>query len=163
MPESSNRQTGRKLIAQNRKARHDYAVLDVYEAGVMLTGTEVKSLRLGRASLVDAFATIDDGQVYLRNLHIPEYEQGSWTNHEPRRVRKLLLHRGEIERLIGKTKESGLTLVPLSIYFSHGLVKVELALARGKRSYDKRQDLARRDADREVARALGRRRKGSDD
>jgi SsrA-binding protein len=163
MPESSNRQTGRKLIAQNRKARHDYAVLDVYEAGVMLTGTEVKSLRLGRASLVDAFATIDDGQVYLRNLHIPEYEQGSWTNHEPRRVRKLLLHRGEIERLIGKTKESGLTLVPLSIYFSHGLVKVELALARGKRTYDKRQDLARRDADREVARALGRRRKGADD
>jgi SsrA-binding protein len=162
MPESSNRQTGRKLIAQNRKARHDYAVLDVYEAGVMLTGTEVKSLRLGRASLVDAFATIDDGQVYLRNLHIPEYEQGSWTNHEPRRVRKLLLHRGEIERLIGKTKESGLTLVPLSMYFSQGKVKVELALARGKRSYDKRQDLARRDADREVQRALGRRAKGFD-
>ena len=117
-------------------------------------------MRLGRASLVDGFATIDDGEVWLRNVHIPEYEQGSWTNHEPRRVRKLLLHRGEIERLIGKTKESGLTLVPLSIYFSHGLVKVELALARGKRSYDKRQDLARRDADREVRRALGRRAKG---
>ncbi|WP_375479183.1 SsrA-binding protein SmpB [uncultured Jatrophihabitans sp.] len=157
---SSNRQSGRKIIASNRKARHDYAILDVFEAGVMLTGTEVKSLRLGRASLLDGFATIDDGEVFLRNVHIPEYEQGSWTNHEPRRTRKLLLRRDEITRLIGKTKESGLTLVPLSIYFSHGLVKVELALARGKRSYDKRQDLARRDADREVARALGRRSKG---
>jgi SsrA-binding protein len=159
---SSNRKGGRKVIAQNRKARHDYAVLDTFEAGVMLTGTEVKSLRLGRASLVDGFATIDDGEVFLRNVHIPEYEQGSWTNHEPRRVRKLLLHRAEIERLIGKTKESGLTLVPLSIYFAQGKVKVELALARGKRSYDKRQDLARRDADREVRRALGRRAKGID-
>jgi SsrA-binding protein len=159
---SSNRQTGRKIIAQNRKARHDYAVVDVYEAGVMLTGTEVKSLRLGRASLVDGFATIDDGEVFLRNVHIPEYEQGSWTNHEPRRVRKLLLHKEEINRLIGKTKESGLTLVPLSLYFTEGKVKVELALARGKRSYDKRQDLARRDADREVQRALGRRTKGMD-
>jgi SsrA-binding protein len=159
-PASSNRKSGRKIIAQNRKARHDYAVLDVYEAGVMLTGTEVKSLRQGRASLVDGFATIDDGEVFLRNVHIPEYEQGSWTNHEPRRVRKLLLHREEIQRLIGKTKESGLTLVPLSLYFSQGKVKVELALARGKRSYDKRQDLARRDADREVQRALGRRGKG---
>jgi SsrA-binding protein len=159
---SSNRQTGRKIIAQNRKARHDYAVLDVYEAGIMLTGTEVKSLRLGRASLVDGFATIDEGEIFLRNVHIPEYEQGSWTNHEPRRVRKLLLHREEIQRLIGKTKESGLTLVPLSLYFSDGKVKVEIALARGKRSYDKRQDLAKRDADREVQRALGRRSKGMD-
>jgi SsrA-binding protein len=159
---SSNRQTGRKIIAQNRKARHDYSIVDVFEAGVMLKGTEVKSLRLGRASLVDGFATIDEGEVFLRNVHIPEYEQGSWTNHEPRRVRKLLLHRDEIERLIGKTKESGLTLVPLSLYFSAGKVKVELALARGKRSYDKRQDLARRDADREVQRALGRRSKGMD-
>jgi SsrA-binding protein len=159
---SSNRTGGRKIIAQNRKARHDYSVLDVFEAGVMLTGTEVKSLRLGRASLTDGFATIDDGEVYLRNVHIPEYEQGSWTNHEPRRVRKLLLHKAEIDRLIGKTKESGLTLVPLSLYFSAGKVKVELALAKGKRSYDKRQDLARRDADREVQRALGRRGKGMD-
>ena len=159
---SSNRKTGRKLIASNRKARHDYAILDTYEAGVMLTGTEVKSLRLGRASLLDGFATIDDGEIFLRNVHIPEYEQGSWTNHEPRRTRKLLLHKDEIVRLIGKTKESGLTLVPLSLYFSAGKVKVELALARGKRSYDKRQDLARRDADREVARALGRRTKGMD-
>ena len=159
---SSNRQSGRKIIAQNKKARHDYSILDVYEAGVVLTGTEVKSLRLGRASLVDGFATIDDGEIYLRNVHIPEYTHGSWTNHEPRRTRKLLLHRGEILRLIGKTKESGLTLVPLSIYFSSGKVKVELALARGKRSYDKRQDLARKDADREVRKALGRRAKGMD-
>jgi SsrA-binding protein len=159
---SSNRNSGRKIIASNRKARHDYSILDVYEAGVMLTGTEVKSLRLGRASLLDGFATIDDGEVFLRNVHIPEYEQGSWTNHEPRRTRKLLLHKDEIDRLIGKTRESGLTLVPLSLYFSNGKVKVELALARGKRSYDKRQDLARRDADREVARALGRRGKGMD-
>src|ERR687892_2927844 len=156
------REQGRKLIAQNKKARHDYSILDTYEVGLALTGTEVKSLRLGRASLVDGFATIDDGEVFLRNVHIPEYEQGSWTNHEPRRVRKLLLHKAEIERLIGKTKESGLTLVPLSIYFSAGKVKVELALARGKRSYDKRQDLARRDAEREMARAVGRRSKGAD-
>jgi SsrA-binding protein len=159
---SSNRKTGRKIIAQNKKARHDYSIEDVYEAGIVLTGTEVKSLRLGRASLVDGFATIDDGEIFLRNVHIPEYEQGSWTNHEPRRTRKLLLHRAEILRLIGKTKESGLTLVPLSLYFSEGKVKVELALARGKRSYDKRQDLAKRDADREVRRALGRRNKGMD-
>jgi len=155
------KQGGRKLIAQNRKARHDYAILDTYEAGIALTGTEVKSLRAGRASLVDGFATIDDGEIFLRNVHIPEYTQGSWTNHEPRRTRKLLLHRAEITRLIGKTRESGLTLVPLSLYFSEGKVKVELALARGKRAYDKRQDLARRDADREVRRAMGRRAKGA--
>ena len=159
---SSNLRSGRKIIAQNRKARHDYSILETFEAGVALTGTEVKSLRLGRASLVDGFATIDDGEVYLRNVHIPEYLQGSWTNHEPRRPRKLLLHKGEILRMIGKTKESGLTLVPLSLYFADGKVKVELALARGKRSYDKRQDLARRDADREIRRALGRRAKGID-
>jgi SsrA-binding protein len=159
---SSNRETGRKMIAQNRKARHDYAILDTYECGIALKGTEVKSLRMGRASLVDGFATIDDGEVYLRNVHIPEYTEGSWTNHEPRRVRKLLLHKAEINRLIGKTKESGLTLVPLAMYFSAGKVKVEIALARGKKSYDKRQDLARRDADREVRKAIGRRAKGMD-
>jgi SsrA-binding protein len=157
---SSNRETGRKIIAQNRKARYNYSIQDVFEAGIVLTGTEVKSLRLGRASLVDGFATIADGEVFLRNVHIPEYDQGSWTNHEPRRVRKLLLHRAEIGRLIGKTKESGLTLVPLSLYFSDGKVKVEIALAAGKKSYDKRQDLAKRDADREVRKALGRRAKG---
>jgi SsrA-binding protein len=154
------KEQGRKTIAQNRKARHDYTVLDVFEAGVALVGTEVKSLRMGRASLVDAYATIDDGEVWLRALHIPEYTHGSWTNHEPRRNRKLLLHREEIERLIGKTREGGLTLVPLSLYFSDGKVKCELALARGKRDYDKRQDLARRDADREISRAYGRAAKG---
>lgn len=154
------RESGRKVIVSNRKARHDYAILDTYEAGVVLTGTEVKSLRLGRASLVDAFATVDDGEVFLRNAHIPEYTRGSWTNHEPRRTRKLLLHRSEIERLIGKTREGGLTLVPLSMYFSDGKVKVELALARGKKLHDRRQDLAKRDAQREIARATGRRAKG---
>jgi SsrA-binding protein len=154
------REAGRALIAQNRKARHDYTILEAMEAGVVLTGTEVKSLRAGRASLVDGFATIDGGEVFLHGVHIPEYTQGTWTNHEPRRVRKLLLHKGEIDRLIGKTRESGLTLVPLQLYFKDGKVKVEIALARGKRSYDKRQDLASRDADREIAKALGRRVKG---
>jgi SsrA-binding protein len=154
------KEQGRKLIAQNRKARHDYAILDTYEAGIALQGTEVKSLRQGRASLVDAFATIDDGEVWLRALHIPEYAQGTWTNHEPRRTRKLLLHKDEIERLIGKTREGGLTLVPLSLYFSDGKVKCEIALARGKKSYDKRADLAKRDAQREIQRAYGRAAKG---
>ena len=157
--QSSNRPV-RKIIAQNKKARHDFLVVDTYECGIVLMGTEVKSLRLGRASLVDGFATIDDGEVYLHNVHIPEYAFGSWTNHTPRRVRKLLLHKGEIQRLIGRTNESGLTLVPLSLYFTEGKVKVEIALARGKKTYDKRQDLAKRDADREISRVLGRRAKG---
>jgi SsrA-binding protein len=152
-----SKETGRKLIAQNRKARHDYTVLDTYEAGLVLTGTEVKSLRAGRASLVDGFASISNGEVWLHNVHIPEYTEGSWTNHEPRRVRKLLMHREEISRLIGKTQESGLTLVPLALYFSDGKAKVEIALARGKRAYDKRRALAERDARREVERAFGRR------
>jgi len=154
------KEKGNRVIAQNRKARHDYTVLDTYETGVALLGTEVKSLRLGRASLVDAYATVDDGEVWLRSLHIAEYFHGSWTNHEPRRTRKLLLHRGEIDRLIGKIKEGGLSLVPLSLYFSDGKVKCELALARGKKSYDKRTDLAKRDAQREIARAYGRAAKG---
>jgi SsrA-binding protein len=154
------REKGRKVIASNRKARHDYAILDTYEAGIALTGTEVKSLRAGRASLVDAFAQERDGELYLHGLHIPEYAQGTWTNHEPRRTRKLLLNRLEINRLIGKLKESGLTLVPLSLYFSDGWAKVEVALAKGKKSYDKRQDLAKRDAEREISRAAGRRGKG---
>jgi SsrA-binding protein len=158
---SSNR-TARKIIASNRKARHDYAILDTYEAGVVLSGTEVKSLRAGHASLVDSWAEVTDGEVWLQGVHIPEYTMGTYNNHAPRRRRKLLLHRDEIAKLIGKTKESGLTLVPLSLYFSEGKVKVELALARGKKSYDKRQDLARRDADKEVRRALGRRNKGMD-
>jgi len=154
------KESGRKLVAQNKKARHDYHLDDRYEAGLVLTGTEVKSLRAGRASLVDAYAHIKDGEVWLENAHIPEYDQGSWTNHEPRRSRKLLLHRDEIGKLIGKTKESGVTLVPLSLYFKDGKAKVEIALARGKKSYDKRQTLAARDAAREIERSAGRRAKG---
>lgn len=154
------KERGRKLIAQNKKARHDWSVVDAYEAGIVLTGTEVKSLRQGRASLVDGFATVDAGEVWLRNVHIPEYTEGTWTNHEPRRSRKLLLHKDEILRLVGKVKESGLSLIPLSLYFSDGKAKVELALARGKKAHDKRQDLAKRDAQREMQRAIGRERKG---
>ncbi|WP_421841402.1 SsrA-binding protein SmpB [Mycobacterium sp.] len=152
--------SGRQIVASNRKARHNYAIIEVFEAGVALLGTEVKSLREGQASLVDAFATVDDGEVWLRNMHIPQYLQGSWTNHEPRRNRKLLLHRRQIDGLIGKIREGNFALVPLSLYFSEGRVKVELALARGKQARDKRQDMARRDAQREVRRELGRRAKG---
>jgi SsrA-binding protein len=148
------RERGRKMIAQNRKARHDFHVEDVYEAGIVLTGTEVKSLRAGRASLVDGYAVIKDGEAWLMGVHIPEYTEGTWTNHEPRRPRKLLLHRMEIQRLIGKTKESGLTLVPLRLYFKDGKAKIEIGLARGKRQHDKRQALAERQASREMARAL---------
>ena len=154
------KETGRKLIAQNKKARHDYAIEDVYEAGLVLTGTEVKSLRAGRASLVDGFASVRDGEVWLQNVHIPEYTEGTWTNHEPRRPRKLLLHKGEIARLVGKTREGSRTLIPLSLYFKDGKAKVEIALARGKRSYDKRASLAERQASREMERELGRRAKG---
>ena len=154
------KETGRKVIASHRKARHDYAILETFEAGMVLTGTEVKSLRLGRASLVDGFGLITDGEIFLHGVHIPEYTEGTWTNHEPRRVRKLLLHKEEIEKLIGKTRESGLTLVPLQMYFLDGRAKIEIALARGKRDYDKRQALAKRDSDREISRALGRRNKG---
>jgi len=161
VPASSNRvPTDRKIIASNRKARHDYTVVDTYEAGIALMGTEVKALREGRASLVDGYATIDAGEVWLQGVHIAEYAQGTWTNHAPRRKRKLLLHKAEIERLEQRTKESGLTLVPLQLYFSGSHVKVELALARGKRSYDKRQTLAARDAAREIERSAGRRAKG---
>jgi SsrA-binding protein len=150
----------KQIVASNRKARHDYAIVELFEAGVSLLGTEVKSLREGHASLADAFATVDDGEVWLRNLHIPEYQHGSWTNHDPRRNRKLLLHRQQIDRLVGKIRDGNLALVPLSLYFTGGKVKVELALARGKRAYDKRQDMARRDAQRDVVRELGRRAKG---
>ena len=152
------RESGRKLIAQNRRARYDYAILDTFEAGLVLQGTEVKSLREGRANLTEAFAQIEDGEAWIHNLHIPEYTQGTYNNHNPRRRRKLLLHGEEI----GKTRESGLTLVPLALYFSNGRAKVEIALARGKRAYDRRQDLAERDASREMQRALGRRVKGRD-
>ncbi|HET9898259.1 MAG TPA: SsrA-binding protein SmpB [Streptosporangiaceae bacterium] len=148
----------KKIIASNRRARHDYEVLEVVEAGLMLTGTEVKSLRAGRASLTDGYAMINDGEMWLYGVHIPEYSLGTWTNHEPRRIRKLLLHRKEIDKLARATAEGGLTLVPLSLYFTEGKAKIELALARGRRTYDKRQALARRDAEREVERALRRRR-----
>jgi SsrA-binding protein len=149
---------GKKIIARNRRARYDYHIEDVFEAGLVLTGTELKSLRAGRASLADGFGQISDSEVWLHGVHIPEYTQGTWTNHEPRRVRKLLLHRKEIDRLASATAEQGLTLVPLSLYFKDGKAKVELALARGKRTYDKRHALAQRDAAREVDRALRRRR-----
>jgi SsrA-binding protein len=155
-----SRERGRKIIAQNKKARHDYHIEDVYEAGLVLTGTEVKSLRAGRASLVDGFATLRDGEAFLHAVHIPEYTQGTWTNHEPRRVRKLLLNRAEIDRWVAKTRESGLTIVPLSLYFSDGRAKVELALARGKKLHDKRQALAERQATREMARELHHRNRG---
>jgi SsrA-binding protein len=148
------REEGRKVIAQNRRARFDYHVEDTYEAGLVLTGTEVKSLRAGQASIVDGYALVRDGEAWLMGVHIPEYIQGTWTNHEPRRPRKLLLHRREISRLIGKTQEKGLTLVPLSLYFKDGRAKVEIALARGKRAYDKRQHIAKREAGREMDRAL---------
>jgi SsrA-binding protein len=152
------KQDGKKIIARNRRASHDYHIEDVIEAGVVLTGTEVKSLREGRASLADGFGQVSDSEIWLHGVHIPEYLHGTWTNHEPRRTRKLLLHRGEIDRLARTTAERGLTLIPLSLYFKDGKVKVELALARGKRTYDKRHDLAARDAAREVDRALRRRR-----
>ncbi len=152
----------RKVIAANRKARHDYFIDATYEAGMVLTGTEVKSLRAGRATIVDGYATVSDGEVWLYGVHIPEYDYGTWTNHEPRRARKLLLHRAEINKLIGKTKQSGATLIPLALYFSDGYAKVELALARGRRAVDKRHAIAEREAKREAERAIGRRAKGMD-
>lgn len=149
---------GKKIIASNRRARHDYTIEDTVEAGLVLTGTEVKSLRAGRATLTEGFGQITNHEAWLHGVHIPEYTQGTWTNHDPRRIRKLLLHRREIDKLASSIQERGLTLVPLSLYFSGGKVKIELALARGKRTYDKRQDLAKRDAAREIDRELRRRR-----
>jgi SsrA-binding protein len=149
---------GTKLIAENRRARHDYHLLERYEAGIALTGTEVKSLRAGRADLARAFADVRDGEVWLMGARIDEYAQGNIANHEPDRDRKLLLHRREIDSLLGKTRERGLTLVPTRIYFKDGKVKVEVALARGKEQRDKRRDIAERDANRQVERALKERR-----
>jgi SsrA-binding protein len=154
------KEKGVKPVAQNRKARHDYNILDTYEAGVVLGGTEVKSLREGRASLADAFATVDEGEVWLRNAHIPEYSHGTWTNHTARRTRKLLLNRREISRIERELAATGTTLVPLSIYFSDGYAKVEIALATGKREYDKRQSLSERESKREAERALAARNRG---
>jgi SsrA-binding protein len=154
------RPQGRVMVAQNRKAHHEYHLHDHFEAGMVLTGTEVKSLRAGRASLADAFATVDDGEVWLRNLHIPEYAFGTWKNHATRRNRKLLLHRKEIAKLERETGSSGRTIVPLAIYFSDGYAKVELAIATGKKDWDKRQTIAARDADREAQRELAARNRG---
>ena len=148
------RESGQKVVATNRKARHDYHIEDVYEAGMVLTGTEVKSLRAGRASLVDGFASIENGEIWLENVHIPEYFQGTWNNHSTRRKRKLLLKAAEIYKLTGKVKESGFTLIPLSLYFKDGRAKVELALAKGKREYDKRQTLKEQQDTREAAKAM---------
>ena len=154
------REKGQKLIAQNRKARYDFHIDDTFEAGLVLVGTEVKSLRAGRATLVDGFAEVDNGEVYLHGVHIPEYTQGTWTNHPARRKRKLLLNRAEIDKIERRVTERGLTIVPLSLYFKDGRAKVEIALARGKKSYDKRHAIAERTATREAERDLGRRLKG---
>lgn len=147
-----------RVVAENRRARHDYFIEETIEAGIALTGTEVKSLRLGRASLQDSFARVENGEVFLYNMHISPYEKGNRFNHDPKRVRRLLLHKAEIRRLIGKTRQRGYTLIPLRLYFTgRGYAKVELALAKGKKLYDKREDIARRDAERQIAQALRRR------
>lgn len=157
------REKGRSLIAQNRRARHDYQIEDTVEAGLVLVGTEVKSLRAGRATLTDGFAEIVDGEAWIRGIHIPEYDQGSWTNHEPRRKRKLLLKRAEIAKLEAKTKQGGYTIVPLSLYFKDGYAKVELAVAKGRKTHDKRQAIAAKESKREAERAMGRHAKGMND
>ena len=140
------------MLIQNRRARHDYSILDSMEAGLVLLGTEVKSLRQGRANIKDSFAQVKEGEVWLYNMHINPYEQGNQHNHDPERPRKLLLSRAQIRRLTGRVEERGLTLIPLKIYFKNGWAKIELGLARGKKEYDKRHDMARRDAEREVVR-----------
>lgn len=154
------KEVGKKLIAQNKKGRHDYFIDEVFEAGLVLIGTEVKSLRAGRATLTDGYASVEDGELWLSGVHIPEYNEGSWTNHEPRRKRKLLLHKREVSRLIGTLKEGGLTLIPLSLYFKDGKAKVEMGLARGKKAHDKRATLMEKQANREVDRELARRSSG---
>ncbi|WP_336923935.1 SsrA-binding protein SmpB [Aquipuribacter sp. SD81] len=148
------KEQGRSVVATNRKARHDYHIEDTFEAGLVLWGTEVKSLRAGRASLVDGYASLERGEVWLEGVHIPEYTQGTWTNHAARRRRKLLLHRREIERLQGALSGTGLTVVPLQLYFRDGRAKVEIAVARGKKAYDKRHALRERQDRRESDRAM---------
>ena len=143
-----------KIVAENRRARHDYHIHETFEAGIVLTGTEIKSLRGGRANLTDSYAKIENKELFLISAHISPYEQGNRFNHEPRRNRKLLMHKAEIVRLLSKTREKGFTLVPLKIYLSHGMAKVELALASGKDLYDKRQSAAEHDAKREVDRVM---------
>jgi SsrA-binding protein len=149
---------GTKLITQNRRARHNFFVEESFEAGLQLTGTEVKSCRDGRANLTDAYATITNGEAWLLQCHISPYSHGNRENHDPLRPRKLLLHRGELEKLEKATAQQGRTLVPLRLYFKHGLAKAEIAIARGKRDFDKRQSEASRDAERQMRRELGRRR-----
>ncbi len=156
------KEKGEKLIASNKKARHDYLIEETVEAGIVLTGTEVKSLRAGRASLVDAYAIIDRGEAWLEGVHIPEYTAGTWTNHSPRRKRKLLLHKKEIDRLGGSITRGGYTLVPLKMYFADGRAKVELALAKGKREYDKRQALREKQDKREAERAMKQKNRGDE-
>ena len=141
-------------IARNRRARHDYTIIDTWEAGLVLTGSEVKSLRDGKANLSDAYGIVRDGEIYLINLHISVYERASYNNHEPTRTRKLLLHKREITRLIGAIERQGLTLIPLELYFKRGIAKVAIALGKGKKQHDKREDAKPRDADREIARAV---------
>lgn len=153
------RETGQKLIASNKKARHDYHILDTYEAGLVLTGSEVKSLRMGRASLIDGYVFIENGEAWLDAAYIPEYLNGSWTNHAPRRKRKLLLHRQQIDKLYQKTREGGMTIVPLQLYFKDGRAKVEVALAKGKKEYDKRQTLREKQDTREAERAIASRKR----
>jgi SsrA-binding protein len=145
-----------KNVVTNRKAFHDYFILETYEAGIALKGTEVKSLRQGNANLQDSYAAIKNGEVWLHNMHISPFEKGNINNHEPKRDRKLLLHKQEIRRLVGKVSEKGLTLVPLRIYFKNKVAKVELVLAKGKKQYDKREAIARRDAERQVRRLFAR-------
>lgn len=157
------KEQGRKLVAQHKKARHDYLIEDTYEAGLVLQGTEVKSLRMGRASLVDGFVDIDNGEAWLHGVHIPEYTQGTWTNHAARRKRKLLLNRVEIDKIERRVSEKGLTVIPLSLYFVDGRAKVEIGIGKGKKSWDKRHALAERQAGREIEQAVGRRLKGMDD
>ena len=150
------KELGKKVIAQNKTARHDYFIEEVYECGLVLTGTEVKSLRAGRASLTDGYAMAKDGEIWVSGIHIPEYNQGSWTNHMPRRDRKLLLHKREIAQIAGVIKQGGLTLIPLTLYFKDGKAKVEIAVAKGKKAHDKRESLKERQANREVDRELSR-------
>ena len=159
-PEAGTRGAPVKVVAQNKKARFDYAIEDTFEAGLVLTGTEVKSLRQGRASLIDAYASVQDGEMWLIGAYIPEYTEGTWNNHTPRRTRKLLMHRLEITRLVVKLKESGLALIPLQLYFRDGRAKVELGLGKGRKAYDKRQVVAERDAQKELRVAIGRYAKG---
>ena len=148
------KERGQKVVATNRRARHDYTIEDTYEAGLVLTGTEVKSLREGRASLVDGYAFVDGGEAWLDAVHIPEYADGTWNNHAPRRKRKLLLHKAQILKIENKVKQGGYTIIPLSIYFNEGRAKVEIAVAKGKREYDKRQALRERQDNREAQRAI---------